>query len=181
MEEKGLILNSYDPEGNLKMTINSHLTADGYPIISPTLETAKGMYPKKEQFRNTVSSGQINMFDVEVTTEREICGGEYWAIVNNRNDVHIDDFVEFSIIDKNDVLGYFVYYGLTVGVDILELSKFILSDYIKKGWNGYEYYTQCFEMIKGTSGVVPGLFYRAQVESFGTIDYNFWWRIYFYE
>lgn len=65
------------------------------------------------------------IFDHQITTQIYIKGGEYW----NRGGA-IGDYAECSIVDKDDVLGYFQYYGLVSGVDVLELFKFAESIYM---------------------------------------------------
>ena len=122
----------------------------------------------------------LNFFDIEVTQEKRICGGEYWIFPGDESNVHADDYVEFSIIDKNDVLGLFSIYGLTVGVDILELVKFVCTDYVKKGDSSNGYHSRLYEGIKGTNLVTQGLFFRAAYDSNGTANLGFIWRIYYY-
>ena len=151
------------------------------PIFSPSLEDVRGLYPKKKMYKNTVIAGQLNCFDIVVDTEKRICGGEYWVNTTDSSKVHEDDFIEFSIIDKNNVLGLFTAYGLQVGVDILELCKFVVNDYVKKGNDNSGYHSQLFEGIKGTNKVIPGLFYRVAYDSHGTENISFLWRIYYYE
>ena len=151
------------------------------PIFSPSLEDVQGLYPKKKMYKNTVVAGQLNFFDVVVETEKRICGGEYWISSTGATKVHDDDYIEFSIIDKNDVLGLFATYGLQVGVDVLELCKFVITDYVKKGDPASGYHSQLFEGIKGTNKVIPGLFYRAAYDSHGAENVVFLWRMYYYE
>ena len=148
-------------------------------IFSPTLDDVMGLYPKKQMYKNNVVAGQVNIFDVEVENEKRICGGEYW--VDDSSNIHADDKVDFSIVDKNDVLGLFTALGLEVGTDVLEIVKFVKDGYIKKGDPAAGYHSELYQGIKGTNRVVPGLFYRATVDSNGTVDFDFLWRMYFYE
>ena len=181
---EGVTINSYDENGNLKITLNDgeSKAAGGYNIFSPTLDDVQGYYPKKQMFKNTITAGEINIFDEVVTVEKKLCGGEYWIITSTGSDVHDDDYVEFSIIDKDDVLGLFSTYGLSTSTgDVLELTKFIITDYAKKGFNGYEFHSKLYEGIKGTNGVIAGLYFRAYYHSYGTVDLNFKWRVYYYE
>jgi len=154
----------------------------GDPIYSPTLDDVMGLYPKKKSYKNTAVAGQINFFDIEVTQEKRINGGEYWIHNDDVVNVNDDDYVEFSIIDKNDVLGLFSTYGLNKdNGDILELSKFVLTDYVKKGNPENGYHSQLFEGIKGTNLVRTGLFMRAAYVSNGQSNIRWIWRLYFYE
>ncbi len=163
--------NQTDFESNYKDTANSpllHRDDFGDIIFAPTLDDSKGLTPKKKSYKLIVNLNQTNFFDIEVTTERRICGGEYWIRVNGTDYTHKDDYVEFSVIDKNDILGYFQYYGLsnaTGSNDFLELSKFIINDYVRVGKTDDGYYKQCYEGIKGTSLVYAGLFFRIMFDS----------------
>ncbi len=160
-----------DFETNYKDTSNKPLMLRddfGNPIYAPTLEDVFGLYPKKKSYRHTVNLGQINIFDIAITTEQRIQGGEYWIKDTDVDYVSYDDYVEFSVVDKNNVLGLFSLYGLdpsTGSTDILELSKFIINDYVRVGSSTGGYYKQCFEGIKGTSLVYAGLFYRIMYHS----------------
>lgn len=153
----------------------------GLEVISPSLDDVRGFYPKKQMYKETVIAGQVNIFDHAVSVEKRICGGEYWIPDSDTSKVHVDDFIEFSIVDKNDVLGLFTQYGLVVGVDVLELSKFVINDYVKKGNAAEGYHSQLWEGIKGTNKVIAGLFYRVAYDSSGANNLGFLWRIYYYE
>lgn len=70
----------------------------------------------------------VNIFDMQITSSMvdangycQLFGGEYWTDGN----VLDGDYGEFSVVDKDDVLGLFSQYGLVVGQDVLELSKYV--------------------------------------------------------
>lgn len=172
-----------DFETNYKAGWNASLKNEyGMQIVAPTLDDVRGLYPKKRVYREAVTAGAINFFDYEIDSEKRINGGEYWIAPGDEAKVHNDDFIEFSIIDKNDVLGLFSYYGLSVANgDILELVKFVQNDLVKKGNISEGYHTQLYEGIKGTNRVTFGLFMRVAYDSHGTENLNFLWRLYFYE
>ncbi len=156
--------------------------ANGDPIYSPTLDDVMGLYPKKKTYKGNVSPNQVNFFDIEVTQEKRINGGEYWVHQDDVLKVHEDDYVEFSIVDKNDVLGLFSTYGLSVANgDVLELCKFILTDYVKKGNSANGFHSSLYEGIKGTNLVVQGLFMRVMYDSNGTDAIRWTWRLFYYE
>ena len=174
-----------DYESNYKIdavVIFRKRDAWGNQVVAPTLEDVQGLYPKKKMYKGTIVAGQLNIFDEVVSTEKHICGGEYW-VYTSTGDIHEDDYVEFSIVDKDDILGLFSLYGLSTSTgDVLELSKFVLKDYAKKNKiNSAEYYTQCYEGIKGTNSVYTGLYYRAYFDSNGIDNAKFMWRMYYYE
>jgi len=154
----------------------------GATIVSPTLDDIQGLYPKKKMYKNHVIAGMINIFDEEIVVEKRICGGEYWIKQEDTYKIHDDDYVEFAIVDKNDVLGLFSAYGLSkANGDILELTKFVLTDYIKKGNSINGYHSLLYEGIKGTNLVYPGLFMRCIINSNGTENFTEMWRCYYYE
>lgn len=69
-----------------------------------------------------------NIWDMQLTSEEvgadgiaQLFGGEYWTDGNTEE----GDYVEFCVVDKDDVLGYFAGLGLTPGVDVLELAKYV--------------------------------------------------------
>jgi hypothetical protein len=63
----------------------------------------------------------ITAGDVGADSLTQLTGGEYWTDGN----VQSGDYVEFSVVDKDNVLGLFTTYGLTVGVDVLEVGKYV--------------------------------------------------------
>jgi len=93
-------------------------------------------------------------FDILVTSEIRISGGNIW--VRNPEDLTDEDYVEFSIIDKDDILGAFVLIcsdcgtmrtpeevmmpckncnsqnRMQVGQGVLELKKFVRTEYFIK-------------------------------------------------
>ena len=150
-------------------------------IVAPTLDDVMGLYPKKRSLKGVVPFGTTKFFDTLVESEKRICGGEYWVKNSDVDKIHEDDYIEFSIIDKNDILGLFSTYGLTAGTDILELVKFVYTDYIQKGNPLEGFHSILYEGIKGTNAVVPGLFMRMMCKSHGIQDFGLVWRMYFYE
>ncbi|MFX1590479.1 MAG: hypothetical protein ACFFC1_20285, partial [Promethearchaeota archaeon] len=115
MEELGLTIPNYTDEGAM-------VIAQTY---GATPETA--VWKKR---KHTAIAGQTTFFDILVTTEIRIRGGSYKILDFSK--VHEDDYVEFSVVDKDDVLGLFSTDGLEVGVDILELKKFVKTEYIEE-------------------------------------------------
>jgi hypothetical protein len=174
-----------DFEINYKNNCNNVIerkSVDGFQIFAPTLDDVQGLYPKKKMYKNLVTAGSINIFDNEVTSEKKICGGEYWIYPDDVDKIHDDDYVEFAVVDKNDVLGLFSTYGLSVANgDVLELVKFVETDYIIKGDKAGGYHSRLYEGIKGTNTVYAGLFFRCIVHSHGTENFRKLWRCYYYE
>lgn len=108
------------------------LSADGHLIVAPTFEHT-GMDPVWKGFlyaptpKGASEDPVTSMFDEPITTEIRLRGGWYSQATNS---AELGDVIEFSVVDKDDVLGLFALYGLTVGVDVLELKKFVQSEHI---------------------------------------------------
>lgn len=139
--------------------------SSGTAIFAPTFEDLDGLSTVWKSYLYTATAGALNIFDEEVTTQIKMRGG--WYELFDTNAV-IGDYIEFSIVDKNDVLGLFSSYGLTVGVDILELKKFIRKEYV----NPANKNRQLFESL-AASTVTVGLFLRVAYLSTGTTDVQF--------
>jgi len=177
----------------------------GHTIMSPTLENVMGLFPKKKGYKAIGNAGSITFNDVEVTVEKRINGGEWWIMPDSVPNIHEDDYIEFSIIDKNDILGMFVLIcancgtvrtieqaaadcaecgsqsRFTVGTHILELSRFVETDYVMKGNASEGYHSDLMRGIKGTNLVHTGLFFRCTYYSHGEQSINFIWRLSYYE
>lgn len=138
---------------------------DGLPIVAPTFEETQGLTVVWKGSLYIATAGALNIFDEAVTTQIKVRGG--WYELMDTNAV-VGDYIEFSIIDKDDVLGLFTTYGLTVGVDVLELKKFIRKEYV----NPNIYMRQEFAS-DGASTVYAGLYIRIAYLSTGANDVQF--------
>ena len=125
---------------------------NGYRVFAPTFEDTNGLTVIWKGSLHTAQPNSLNIYDELVTTQLKLRGGWYRLLDSN---AQIGDYLEFSIIDKDDVLGYFGFFGLTVGVDILELKKFIRTEYISP--NSLEKQEFASE---GASEVMEGLYFR---------------------
>jgi len=176
-------------ETNYKTTANTVMSqavslsdedrdSEGHLTVSQTFHHL-GMVSARKCYKFTATSNQTTFYDIEVTTELRIAGGLCW--VRNTTDVHDDDYIEFSIVDKDDVLGLFSTYGLTVGEDVLELSKFIRTEYIKKG-SSDDGYKMNFEPVEiHGEPIIAGLYMRIAYTSYGNTDINTVTRLMYYE
>jgi len=159
---------NYKDDANQKVTKKDAL---GNTVISQSYGYTPEL-PCWERYKYTAAAGQTTFFDEAITTEKRVRYGQYK--IKNYSDVHEDDYMELSIIDKDDVLGLFSVYGLIVGEDILELNKIVKNEYCD---NEYEF-------SAGTWGAMPiyaGLYVRTAYNNYGNTDINFWIRILFYE
>jgi len=150
----------------LKDIINQLTNVDGYPLVAPTFEDAQGLTTVWKGRIYTATAGAVNIFDEPVTTQIKVRGGWY-ELMNDK--AVAGDYVEFSIVDKDNILGLFGLYGLTVGVDVLELKKFIRTEYINPLRVGSK---EVFESA-GASTVYAGLYMRVTYHSTGVDDVDF--------
>lgn len=139
--------------------------ADGAPISAPTFEDTTGLAPQWEGHKYTAIAGATNIFDEAVTTEKRLRGGWYELLCD---DAVVGDYVEFSVVDLDDVLGLFALLGLTVGVDVLELRKYVRRDYVNPA-------NRARQSFVGNSAfpVIIGLYLRSTYVSVGLADVVF--------
>jgi len=139
--------------------------ADGAPINATTFEDTFGLAPMWEGEYHEATAGSTNIYDTVVTTEKRLRGGWYELLDDN---AVVGDYVEFSVVDKDDVLGLFVLFGLTVGVDVLELRKYVKKDYVnpvnrtRQSFIGNSAFTVC-----------AGLYLRSTYVSTGSTNVKF--------
>ncbi|MCK5650980.1 MAG: hypothetical protein KAJ42_06380, partial [Gemmatimonadetes bacterium] len=108
----------------------------GAPIVAPTFSNSQGNDPQWPGWKYvpTASDGNtpvLSVFDQQITIERKIHSGSYRVIPpTDGGEVPTDDVIEFSVVDKDDILGLFGELGLTVGVDVLELKKWVINEHV---------------------------------------------------
>ncbi len=145
----------HDPKGVLRV-------ADAHKIVEETYQN--------RGFRWTVTAGQTNFFDVQANAALiYLSGGSFSVRAALDADIHDDDYAEFSIVDKDDVLGLFSSYGLTVGVDVLELQKYVVTHYFTDTDNGVRHHIEPGTLAE----IVAGLYMRAAYISNGATDLTF--------
>lgn len=200
--------NVEDFETNYKDQCNKALCVTdsyGVPINVNMTENVLDLYAKKKMYKETMTSDILNVVDTLVEEEKQLCGGEYWIYPDDVSKVHEDDYVEFSVVDKDNILGMFILVcancgtirdisqvsdpcincasqdRFQVGTHILELTKYIKTDYVKKGNPANGFYTDLSKGIIGTSTLYKGLYMRTMYKSHGAEDIRFQWRVYYYD
>jgi len=128
---------------------------------APTFEDTRGIYPKWQGNLYTTIPGATNFFDEVVSTEKQLRGGWYEVVEGS---VVVGDYIESSVVDKDNVLGLFGAYGLTPGVDVLELKKYVKKEYLNPVTASER---QVF-IAKSTFVVMAGLYIRTAYQSVGT-------------
>lgn len=152
-------------------------SSDGLHIYAPSFEWDGDLNGRWKGQRYVASAGVLNIFDELITSEVKLRGGWYELL----DDPTIpkatnQDYIEFSVVDKDDVLGLFSTYGLTVGEDVLEISKFVVKDYINPYHNNREMFN-----VSSASTIVAGLYMRTYYYSNGAQDVTFKRIIHYYE
>lgn len=102
-------------------------TAEGDPIVSPTTvySPEDGVV---EGVRRVATLDAQNVWDKVVGGNGiYLQGGSFWT--RNATD---GDYGELAVVDKDDVLGLFQYYGLQPG-EVLELRKHVRTYYFPEG------------------------------------------------
>jgi len=155
-----------DFENNFKQFIVKEFDTTGYKINVPTFTYFGGnsLWTGASNgtiLKFTAVAGLENFFDILISEMAYLRGGFYK--IKNVNDVHDDDYLEFSIIDKDNILGY---------GSMFELSKFVKKWQVKE-YPEFQFISESAELL------MPGLYYRIGYKSYGTVDINFkgalWW------
>ena len=136
---------------------------EGNPILAPAFENTGGLHPLWHGHLYNVTAGATNIFDYLVTTEKRLRGGWYTLMDSN---AIVGDYIEESVVDKDDVLGYFDALGYTVGQDVLELKKYVKTEYVHPNSEGIRQEFQANSVFT----VVAGLYLRTLFESTGNTD-----------
>lgn len=139
--------------------------AAGLPVTAPTFEDTGGIHPQWKGHKYTATAGATNIFDEVVTVEKQLRGGWYELLDDN---AEIGDYIEFAVVDKDDVLGLFDALGLTVGEDVLELKKYVKTEYVNPTKKDRQQF-----MANSTFVVLAGLYLRTIYESEGSTDVQF--------
>ena len=125
------------------------LDEHGRPINSPSAYEYASEDGGFDGYFYTCPANTLSIFDEPVTKVMYIQGAICWWDAPTAG-----DYGEFSIVDKDDVLGLFATYGLTVGVDVLELAKYVRKFY-PAPWKNMS------DIRQRTAGqILPGLYMR---------------------
>jgi hypothetical protein len=99
----------------------SQVNAAGEPVFAPTfLHTTE--QARLQGYALECAPEATAIYDVEVTTQMLVQGGQFWVQDSQRGDL-----AHFAVIDKNDVMGLHTAYGLPLGTPI-ELVRYV-KDY----------------------------------------------------
>ncbi len=118
-------------------------TDEGNFIYSPTYFSATEEWRSKGVFF-TIPANSVGINDTVISSQLRIQGADFWVSSNvDGNDA------EFSVIDKDNVLGYHTLLSLPPGYPI-ELVKFVETNYFPSGLHkGEKYATQAHPVAQG--------------------------------
>lgn len=158
---------------------NRVLNSNGQEVTAPNAFLYfDDLLHQQASIKHVALQGQITIFDLKITEEIKLSGGEVWVMDSSQANVGDEDYVEFSIVDKDDVFGLFAVLGLTPGVDVLEVTKFVYHEYLKKG---NSYYSDLASNVPGSASVMQGLYRREVFHSINsTGDIEFISKLYYY-
>lgn len=136
------------------------------PVFAPTYFRIDESW-RMEGIRFTASGNSTTMYDFRITKELLMQGGLWWVQTTSNT-----DSADFSIVDKDNILGLHTLYGLPVGTAI-ELKKFVKNYSIPPGTNNGQI------QAPTVSPVVSGLYIRTTYDNNGDdpaeIGVNYIW------
>lgn len=149
------------------------INADGNRIMAPTFVDSGGYNGKYLGFRWEVAAGTTDIYDYDLQTNIKLQGGYRKIAYGLPAD---GDYMEMSVVDKDNFTGMFdgtnptgmnpglVNLGLTVGVDVLEIFKYVYNEQADASDVGQRY---VYEF--GSATFIPaGLYLRSKYVSTGT-------------
>jgi hypothetical protein len=146
-------------EATLDLVVSGHsgeplpptqnLDTDGNPVFAMSVYGYVQDKTRFHGYRYVAPANTLSIFDEQITTQIRVQGGT--GTIKNAVD---GDYVEFSIVDKDNVLGLFGTYGLTPGVDVLELDKYIKKYYPADGTSDFKH------LVDAAATVFQGLYFR---------------------
>lgn len=97
---------------------------DGNPVFSQNYKTISSDGYRKCGIKFIAAKGVVTVYDKLLTENIQLRGGWTWV----SPEAVWGDEMYMSVVDKDDVLGLFATYGLTVGEDVLELTRCAQQD-----------------------------------------------------
>lgn len=155
--------------------------SEGKVVVAPSFFHKGHLSTVQEGLKYTTAGQTINMFDELVTQPKRLYGGRLWISPDSVADVDKRDYIEVSVVDKDDVLGAFSLYGLDKAQGhVLELSKFVIKEYIRKGSAEDGYPADFVSSVKGVSELPAGIYVRITYTSYGSQPIDVYAKTYSY-
>jgi len=121
-----------DFEANYRNDPNTNLAIDIRNDLGQTVQAVSAYAYANEStrfkgFLYAPPANTLSIYDEKISNSKIFVQGAemIWADTPS-----LGDYMEFSVVDKDDVLGLFSSYGLTAGVDTLELIKYATTGYL---------------------------------------------------
>lgn len=146
---------------------------EGIPITTPFFRYESTLDGHFKGYQYTATNNTLSIFDELITTEIKVEAG--WFEILDEN-AQVGDWIDFSVVDKDDVLGMFSALGLTVGNDVLEVGNLVRTEYINPRST-----ERCIFRVERPATVLPGLYFRVKYNSLGTVndvDFKVTYQIY---
>jgi hypothetical protein len=126
----------------------------GNPVVAPYAFGVSNEQTKFKGYLYAMSPNAVNIYDELITKQVFIQGGAF-----ETQNAYEGDNADFSIVDKDDVLGLFALYGLTVGVDVLEVRRYVETEFMFAGANKEDL------RVEAAGQVFAGLYFRTKYVS----------------
>ena len=116
-------------KGLEKVSIGEPSDIEGVPVVSTAPYTSNRQYFEIGNGASPYDAipGASNIFDLVINNSMtssdhtlQFFGGEFFLDGNVKD----GDYLEFSVVDKNDILGYHTLYGYPIGTPI-EIAKYV--------------------------------------------------------
>jgi hypothetical protein len=147
--------NQQDFEANWKTVQENVSVKDGEQVVASAYSAIKEAGRFQGLLIQASGIDTDTMLDHRIDRQIYVHGGWFWSEGGS-----CGDYAEFSVVDKDDVLGYFQYYGLTSGVDVLELGKYVKTQYLRPA--GID---MCHLETPTVAPVCPGLYMRTKIHT----------------
>lgn len=135
------------------------LDPNGRLIVTNSFGYTDGLNIQWQGYKYKALDNAVNIFDEPVTTELRLRRGSYEMMSSPADSssvqARLGDKIEFSVVDKDDVLGLFSTYDLTVGTDVLELNRYVVDEWIVPLHGDRVDFSS-----DAAFAVVPGLYFR---------------------
>lgn len=147
-------------EADYELTANQAIVRRneyGNVVVAPTHVHISEAW-RMEGIRFTASGHTTTVYDYLITKEILMQGGHWWTHCDSLN-----DSADFSVVDKDNVLGLHTLYGLPLGTPI-ELTKFVHNYCVPSG------HTTGLIQAPTVSPVVSGLYVRVAYDNNADTD-----------
>lgn len=128
--------NRYDQrKDELMKNKEASIRDDGAMVVAPTYGEVDRL-PMWNGYKLEFPFNDTWFYDIKLDKDCKLLEAKYRILDNGY--ISDNDYVEISIIDKDNVLGLFDNYGLVPGADIIEVRKIVRGEFIKGNFGQIE-------------------------------------------